>query len=698
MPNLPSTPSLYALLIGIDCYLPNKLPDGCYYRNLTGCVRDISHVEGFLRRKLGMESANILKLTASNSESAKPLEPQECWPTYANIVAAFRKLAELGKPGDQIYIHYSGHGGRCAALIPKLKTNGLDEALVPTDLGNSETRYLRDIEIAKLLQTLVDNELLVTLVLDSCHSAGATRTAGTKNERSIGSIDTRPPVKDSLVASLDDLASNWQSLQAATTRNLSAHSGWCPGIRDYVLLAACRASESAYEYAFDGKETNGALTYWLLNSMEEMGPGLTYNQLNDRIVAKVHSQFETQTPQLEGDGTRVVFGSDHLQPTYAAIVMQVDESTNRVLLNAGQAHGIRKGAQFAIYQQLEADVTGADSRLGIACVEQLGATDSWSAVTPLGTERIEQGAQAVLINPGAVKLLRKVKVLPQSAQSEALNHAISESAWLESAAGDDAVDYEVGIAETGTYQIRDRVGVPLSNQSPEITMDEPNGVARLIQRLEHVTRYQAIQELDNYDPTSPLAGKLQVDWAGYQSDYERGERMEPVPFATRGDTPVVTVGQYVFLRVKNVSATVLNVMVLNLQPDWGIAQVHPAPPSWFASFDPGQEQLIPFDVNLPDGYSQGRDVMKVFATVSTANFRWLQLPPLDQETKSVRRNGAVPVTPLDRLLATISSERPPSRNLLPAAHPSAEWTTAQVAIEVHRNGSRLQDNISNSDH
>ncbi|MEP6913051.1 MAG: caspase family protein, partial [bacterium] len=490
--------------------------------------------------------------------------------------------------------------------------------------------------------------------------------------------------KDSLVASLDNLAGNWRRMQAATTRNVSANSGWCPATRDYVLLAACRANESAYEYAFDGKETNGALTYWLLNSMEEMGLGLTYNQLNDRIVAKVHSQFETQTPQLEGDGTRVVFGSEHLQPTYTAMVMQADEPNHRVLLNAGQAHGIRKGAEFAIYSQLEADVTKVSSRLGIACVEHLGATDSWSAVTHLSAKPIEQGAQAVLINPGAVKLLRKVKVTHQSRHAEALNHAIRESAWLESAANNEAADYQVTIAETGTYQINDRVGIPLSNQTPGITRDDPNGVARLIQRLEHITRYQAVQELDNYDPTSPLAGKLQVEWAGYQVDYERGEKMDPVPFATRGDTPEVAAGQCVFLRVKNLAATVLNVMVLNLQPDWGIAQVHPAPPSWFASFDPGQEQLIPFDVDLPAQYSQGRDVMKVFATIGSANFRWLQLPPLDQETKSVRRNGDLALSPVDRLLATIASERPPSRNLIPAAHPSAEWTTAQVAIEVHR--------------
>ncbi len=53
-------PNLYALLIGIDYYLPNRLPDGSYYPSLAGCVRDITLVEEFLRNKLGVPEEYIL--------------------------------------------------------------------------------------------------------------------------------------------------------------------------------------------------------------------------------------------------------------------------------------------------------------------------------------------------------------------------------------------------------------------------------------------------------------------------------------------------------------------------------------------------------------------------------------------------------------------------------------------------------------
>src|SRR5260370_36085371 len=129
---------LHALLIGIDCYVPNGLPDGSYYRNLSGCVRDISHVENFLRNKLQVPPRHILKLTSTVGGTAEPPEPRESWPTYENMVGAFRRLTETAKPGHQIYIHYSGHGGRSPTIVPEIKRGGpYDESLEHTDIGNS---------------------------------------------------------------------------------------------------------------------------------------------------------------------------------------------------------------------------------------------------------------------------------------------------------------------------------------------------------------------------------------------------------------------------------------------------------------------------------------------------------------------------------------------------------------------------------
>jgi len=505
------TPNLYALLIGIDCYLPNGLPDGTNYVSLGGCVRDVTHVEEFLQRKLGMPKERILKLTATNTSAVEPPESKDQWPTYENMVAAFQGLTEMAEPGDQVYIHYSGHGGRASTAFADLKgVNGLDEALVPTDIGNSEARYLRDVELAHLLKAMVDKGLIVTVVLDSCHSGGATRGEGGAVVRGIGSIDTTPRPTESLVASHNELAKTWHTLSEGMTRTVKLGSGWLLEPKGYTFLAACRASESAYEYAFDGRERNGALTYWLLDSLKQLGPGLTYRQLHDHILAKVHGQFERQTPQLQGEGDRVVFGSDRVQPQYAVNVMRVEPGKQRVLLGAGQAHGLRKGAQFIIYPPGAADFSRVDQRLALVEIADLGAVDSWARITKqLRPDRIEQGAQAVLLEPGVSRLQRVVQLvrradLPSSIHQDwalaKIKTALKQSgtSFVRLAEDGEPADFQVVVSANSEYEIWDSAGNPINNLRPALRIDDSQAPARVVQRLVHLTKYHNVRELDNH--------------------------------------------------------------------------------------------------------------------------------------------------------------------------------------------------------
>ncbi|NET16929.1 MAG: caspase family protein [Okeania sp. SIO1H6] len=340
----------YALLIGIDYYLPNQLPSGQYYPSLAGCVWDITLVEEFLQTKLKTPPECIFKLKSSNGITGKPSEPLELWPTYENMVAAFQKLADVANKGDQVYIHYSGHGGRTPTKFPELKgVKGKDESLVPMNIGDPEARYLRDIELAHILKKMVDKGLIVTLVLDSCHSGGATRGTGDAVVRGIDTIDTTERPTHSLVASDEELIATWQNLTHETSRDLTLGSGWLPEPKGYVLLAACRPHEKAHEYRADGRQKNGALTYWLLDSLKKIGENATYQLIYDRLVPKLHSQLKYQTPMLQGEGDRVIFGSDRFRSTPAVNVMQVSSENGQVLLqlNAGQVQGVRKGVKVA---------------------------------------------------------------------------------------------------------------------------------------------------------------------------------------------------------------------------------------------------------------------------------------------------------------------------------------------------------------
>ena len=688
----------YALLIGIDCYLPNQLPGRGSYPSLGGCVRDINYVEEFLTHKLGMKDECILKLTATSTGETKPPEPREKWPTYENIVAAFQKLGDMAQPGDQVYIHYSGHGGRTKTAYPDLKgKNGIDETLVPTDIGNSEARYLRDVELAHLLKTMVEKGLIVTIVLDSCHSGGATRGKGGAVTRGIGIVDTTTRPTQSLVGSADKLKETWQSLSSGGTRNVKQGGGWLLEPSGYVLLAACRASESANEYAFNGAESNGALTYWLLNSLKDIGPDLTYKQLHDRIVAKVHSQFEQQTPQLQGEGNRAVFGSDRIEPQYAVNVMKVDQTSNRVLLNAGQAQGLRKGAQLIIYPPDTRDFSQVDQRLALVEIIQLGATDSWAGIVKqLRKDAIDQGFQAVIMDPNTSRLRRTVCLVkrddipPAIDQNSALNGV--ESALEKSGGGfvklaeeGEPADYQVVVNSDGEYEIWDSAGNAIANLRPSLKIDDENSPVRMVNRLVHLTKYRNVQELDNHDIMSPLSNKLVVELVGMQSDFDPVDMPEPEPFTDAGNTPILKEGEWTFLRIRNNSSKLLNITVLDLQPDWGITQIYPSGAGFFEPLDPGQELpvALPLQAYLPPGHKEGTDIIKVFATVGTTNFRWLELSSLDQPTRGAITRGG-PSSPLEELLTMVVSEEPKTRNLNPAAFPSWEWVSAEVEVRVKK--------------
>lgn len=698
------TPHIHALLIGIDCYLPNRLPDGSQYSSLGGCVRDIAHVEHFLHSKLGVPDKHILKLTSKDTGAKEPAEPKETWPTYENMVAAFRKLREMAEPGDQVYIHYSGHGGRArTAYADKKGEGGVDEALVPLDIGKSEAQYLRDLELAYLLKKMVDKGLLVTIVLDSCHAGGATRGGGTGpgrvRVRGLSSIDTTPRPTKSLVASDEELLATWERLAPPITRSVQSGSGWLPEPRGYVLLAACRATEKAYEYTVDSEEFSGALTYWLLDSLRQIGPGFTYKMLHDRIIAKVHTRFPLQTPQLEGEGNRLVFGREDSVSQYAVNVMKVDHVNQQVSLNTGQSQGVQRGARFAVYPAGITSYAQKDKCLAEVEITELGATSSWATITEtFRRDAIEQGAQAVLLNPGTIGLRRTVRFVQQEEsivtrridQQKALQQVrdavkLDQTGFVLLAADQETTDYQVAVTEAGEYEIWDPSGEALSNLRPALKIEDSKAAAQLVQRLIHLAKYHNIRELDNFN--SPFAGKLVVELLGWQDDYVQGQRPAPKPFGDPGHTSILKPEQWTFLRVKNNSSEVLNITVFDLEPDWGVSQIYPSGGGSFEPLEPGRELLLPpLRVELPAGYSVGTDVLKVFATVGATNYRWLELPSLDQPPKPraavVTRGGTI--NPLEALLAAMAVTKPNSRSAKPQANPSGEWVTAQVEVQVER--------------
>src|ERR1700712_4451251 len=151
----------HALLIGIDGY--EQCP-------LSGCVNDIDQVYAFLTDKLAVPPECIRRLDAPGAASTQSPVADEFLPRYDNLAAALRELAgEQVQRGDRVFIYYSGHGSY--EKIPLAES--YFEGLVPLDF--EEKGLLFDVELNRFLQDIADRSGDLTVILDCCHSAGATR-------------------------------------------------------------------------------------------------------------------------------------------------------------------------------------------------------------------------------------------------------------------------------------------------------------------------------------------------------------------------------------------------------------------------------------------------------------------------------------------------------------------------------------------
>ncbi len=712
-----SESKFFALLIGIDYYEPNP-----YYSSLMGAVKDIYLVDTYLTDSLNIPQEQITKLTSpieeeSNLQAIRAMGQKLILPTYKNIVKAFDELTEQAKTGDIVYIHYSGHGCRAKTLFPEIKPDKQDEGIVPRDIGESG-QYLRDVEIATLLKRMTDKGLIVSVIFDSCHSGGATR--GDYAIRGSSEIDNNDRPFQSLVANKNELIDNWKQLKKGGSRE-----GWLPNQRNYVFLlpnqrnyvflGACRPSEFAYEYAVQGKERHGALTYWMIDTLQNSTTGLTYQSLYNRIKGVIQSKFSNQLPMLFGEDKRLVFGDKTVSIPYTLNLISVNEQQTEVTLDGGAAQGLTTGTQFAIYPFNTVDFSDKEKVLAVVEIPKVQGSSSIAKVLLEKDGGIEvkgklQPGSPALILAAPINLIRRVRFylkelgeqenqLPQELfeqQNEALEkirQALINNGWVVEVEEGEESDYQVAVGRKGEYEIC--IGMPLTNLRPLLMINDPNAPEAVVKRLVHLAKYQGTAELDN--PSSTLSKYLEVELLD--------KNKQPFPDPKN----IVLESGTICLRITNNYSRSLNIAILDLEPTWGIYKVdieeENEPFYELGSGKVLELDYLEFEAPERDDYEQANEILKVFAVKGLANFKWLTLPPLDEEQQSrgnldlelenkkeeltkrgVTRGEELIINPLNNLLSTIGAELndPPqiTRSVRRKPNSNAEWTTKQIQITM----------------
>lgn len=702
-------PDLHAVLVGIDRYLPNRLLDGSSYPSLRGCVRDVEMVEALLREGLEVPEERIVKLTSTNLGTSEPPESRDRWPTYENLVAALKGVCDRASPGDQVLLHYSGHGGRARTTIPEIKgETGKDECLVPLDIGDRQARYLRDTEVAVVLRRIVGRGLFAVLVLDCCHSGGAIRGDELPEGlavRGIATADLTQRTAPSLIADPEELAETWAALHPYPVPRVRQRIGrdlapdrrcWYQVPEGYVLLAACRPSERAYEGAFDGVRASGALTHWFLKAVAGGGPGLTYRRLHDLLVAEIHSRFPSQTPQLEGEADRLVFDREEIRTVRGVTVLEgEDRDPGTMVLATGQAQGLRRGARLAVYSGGASADPGPDERLALVEIVELGATKSRARVFERLQSGIEirAGDQALPVDRGGSLGCRRVRLARQelSSGSEGQQVLSALEASLAAASGclelsrdsPAAGGFLVGLSPEGAYEIRDSFGNPMPNLPPALHPSLPWAAARTTDRLVQLANYRAVQQLQNHDPDSRLRGALSAELGLLPADYLPGTPLRPT--ASPQLVSRIRPTDWICITIRNLSEEELNLTILDLQPSWSIVQVFPAVEKGaFHPLEPQTLVRIPLQVGLPDRCRSGIDVLKVFATAGPTSFRWLELPPLEAQgpSRGPTRDGSP--SRMAQVPTASGSGASKVRDLSALSRPSSDWIAETLEVLVVR--------------
>jgi len=692
--------AIHALLIGIDDYPAGE--GRRLYRNCRGAVRDALAVDDHLRNA-GVPPGQITRLLAPAPEKGvlTGAEGDAGRPTYDNIAAHWLRLIDEVPAGAQIYIHYSGHGGRARTCVPEVKSpSGFDEVLAPCDINDrSSGRYLRDIEIALLLERMSEKGQLVTLVVDSCNSGGIARGDAVARRGDDADPAARPAdERGSAIATPPELVAMTRRLMVARPM---ASSGWYFGASRHVLLAACRENELAYEHRFDGT-IRGALTYFWLEALRRLGPAVSYHAAHRTLVAELHAHIRNQSPALIGDADRVVLGLEHVVRPRTIPIRRT--TGHEIELGAGQAQMIRIGMRLAVLPpgpaprsiDLEAmpivEVESVDTATSIGRLvasERMGAAPA-AAIAP--------GAQAVALSH-STSLTRYVRVAAPSAE-QASEDSVARTALtaLERAIADDrtnliapadeesadyivSVDVATGQEKDPAYRILDATGIEVPHLGPAIGVDTDAAAAarNVVERLVHLARFQSVRALVDGNPASPLANKLELEILRLPSDYRAGDAVAPAPFGN-GELARIAAGSWICVRLTNRAPHDMHVVVFDLQPDWGISQLVPFD-SNTVTLAAGQRLDQVVRTWLPDGYSSGTDVFKAIATAAPTEYDWLLLDAIGKP-QPMRAVTKAPRNELEALMAALQAPDQATRHVRDV--PSAKWTTAMVELHLFR--------------
>jgi len=336
-----SWPTHWAVLIGVGLSIsrtkPGSLSSG-KDRSLKGVVQDIIAISEYLKEGLSTVDTTILTATKSHQDEAViPIETPDRLPSPSNVTLSFKRILDLAKPGNHVYIHYSGHGTR----------RNFDGAVALELIHPSSyaTEYLYGTVLRNAISQMIRIGLSVTLVLDCCFSGSVLRTNQAANVE-VRYIEHDPDI-DAESEYTDPFAETLNGEERGGVVNLAR----LLDPEGYTIVAACGPHEVASELEFESGVRQGALSYFLvdaLSTLRKRGAKVSNQTLHQHLRAQFHVCLPEQTPMLYGNRGFSFFGDFTGYPHLSMASMHRSLEEGSLILHAGQVHGVHNGDEYAL--------------------------------------------------------------------------------------------------------------------------------------------------------------------------------------------------------------------------------------------------------------------------------------------------------------------------------------------------------------
>jgi hypothetical protein len=264
--------------IGINAYTQSPL---------NGCLSDIKLAYKSAKEKLGCNSFKIL----SEKEA-----------TRKHVILALKDSLQGLKPGDKVYIHYSGHGSYqpCTNKTASSETDNYDEGWHVYD--SDANGLLIDDELHNIVCN-INPKVSVVVCSDSCFSGSVLRAAPNPNIKWKNRF--MPPTL-SLLLSTGEI-----DLDDELLPKISRHSRGPAQLRPFIvdtgnkqnnviLISGCGEHQtSADAYIPQLNRYHGALTYNLFVTLAENNWKINYADLIIKVNEKLKNEDYEQVSQLE---------------------------------------------------------------------------------------------------------------------------------------------------------------------------------------------------------------------------------------------------------------------------------------------------------------------------------------------------------------------------------------------------------------